>query len=622
MGVVYLGQSPKGTLVAVKLVRSEFADDSAFRARFKREVQAASRVDGAFTASVLDSDVDSDRPFLVTEYVEGPTLGEQIEAAGPLPHNEARAVGAALAEALEAIHGAGLVHRDLKPSNILLGREGPRVIDFGIARAIDATSITHTGLTLGTPAWMAPEQIRGKDVGPAADIFAWGTLVAFACTGRVPFGEGPTDAVLYRVLNEEPDLDGLANDLRPIVEAAIQKNPAARPQAGQLLRLLLGDQGRVGPVDDARTLTVASVKDTWHVTLERRSPARTKDRRLAARFALGVSIAAAVFVGALVVGNLKPAVGEGGPGSAKDANASASSTTIQEAFPPPSARDVPISSLMRAGAQRKRILYGELDGDVPEEIVVVATKDMGGLLPAHFVDVFAWRDEEWRRVFSGTSFHPESAERTILSSPEEARDQYGGQDLVFSRVVDLGGRNDYLVLGTMPIGASGGPIEVWVVSPKASENGFELDFQFATERAGDLTVSDRGLVLEAPLYTRDDPMCCPSGREEVLIRERGGRVQTTSNRLVATSPQGLANIMYSSWMTNDRATAERVAEPQAVDFLFDVQWDRSFEQPGCPEEFSRPAYCYVRYPGGSITFFYKGDAANGYRVQSITSSPD
>ncbi|MFF2141699.1 serine/threonine-protein kinase [Kitasatospora sp. NPDC058190] len=236
MGRVYLGRTAGGRTVAVKVVRSELADDAEFRARFRQEVAAARRVGGSWTAPVLDADTEGEQPWVATGYVAGPALTVAVQEYGPLPEPAVRALGVGLAEALVHVHGLGLVHRDVKPSNVLLTLDGPRLIDFGIARALDATSgFTRSGYVVGSPGFMAPEQANGRPVGPAGDVFSLGAVLAFAATGVHPFGEGVSAAVLlYRVLHEEPDVAGLAEPLRAIVLDCLAKDPAARPTPQQL----------------------------------------------------------------------------------------------------------------------------------------------------------------------------------------------------------------------------------------------------------------------------------------------------------------------------------------------------------------------------------------------------
>lgn len=248
MGRVYLGRTAGGRTVAVKLVRTDLADDGEFRARFRQEIAAARRVGGAWTAPVLDADTEGDRPWVATGYVAGPALDAAVREAGPLPEHSVRALGSGLAEALAAVHATGLVHRDVKPSNVLLALDGPRLIDFGIARALDAaTSLTRSGYVVGSPGYMSPEQAAGGEAGPASDLFSLGAVLAYAATGNPPFGDGVSAAVLlYRVLHEEPDLTGLpGGPLREAVEGCLAKDPDLRPTPAELRETLAGGEGAV-----------------------------------------------------------------------------------------------------------------------------------------------------------------------------------------------------------------------------------------------------------------------------------------------------------------------------------------------------------------------------------------
>ncbi|MDN3295570.1 serine/threonine-protein kinase [Streptomyces ficellus] len=231
MGRVYLARSEGGRTVAVKVVHPHFAQDEEFRARFRKEVQAARLVGGQWTAPVLDADPDAPVPWVATGYVTGPSLAAAVTGHGPLPTHSVRALGAGLAEALAAVHGLRLVHRDVKPSNVLLALDGPRLIDFGIARATDGSaSLTSTGVSVGSPGYMAPEQILGKGVTGAADVFSLGAVLAYAATGAPPFPGDSSAALLYKVVHEEPELGGaLTGELRELVTACLAKDPAARP---------------------------------------------------------------------------------------------------------------------------------------------------------------------------------------------------------------------------------------------------------------------------------------------------------------------------------------------------------------------------------------------------------
>ncbi|MBX6390472.1 MAG: peptidylprolyl isomerase [Frankia sp.] len=241
MGVVYYGVlAPANTPVAVKVIRGELADAPEFRARFRREIILMRRVHGLCTAKVYAADPDWYPPYLATEFLAGPTLADWVLHAGPVTGPSLRTLAVALAEALVAIHRAGVVHRDFKPGNVLLTRAGPKVVDFGIAHATDVTALTRVGTPVGTPGYMSPEQLDGLAVvGPAADVFAWGCTVMYAATGRTPFGGGPTDAVLFRVRYDPPNLTGVPDDLAGLVARTLRKDPADRPDAVELLRAAL-----------------------------------------------------------------------------------------------------------------------------------------------------------------------------------------------------------------------------------------------------------------------------------------------------------------------------------------------------------------------------------------------
>ncbi|MFJ1874172.1 protein kinase domain-containing protein [Streptomyces chartreusis] len=242
MGVVFLAASPSGRRVALKVIREEFADDSDYRARFRHEIEAARQVSGAFTAPVVGADADADPPWMATQYFDAPTLSERVSKSGALGENAVWQLGRGLAEALRDIHRAGLVHRDLKPSNVLLTEDGPRVIDFGIARVLNAKPLTRTGKILGTVSFMAPEQLSApRDVGAAADVFALGGVLTHAATGRGPFdGDtgAPPIAVAMKIVQDDPDLADVPTALRAIVEKCLHKDPATRPSPAELLALL------------------------------------------------------------------------------------------------------------------------------------------------------------------------------------------------------------------------------------------------------------------------------------------------------------------------------------------------------------------------------------------------
>jgi len=235
MGRVYLGRSPGGRNVAIKVIRAELAENADFRARFAREASAARKVSGIFTAPVVDADLDGPVPWLATSYIAGPSLSDAIAERGPMPAALVLRLAAGLAEGLAAIHTAGVVHRDLKPANVLLAEDGPRLIDFGISRSMDTVSLTRTGMVVGSPGFMSPEQAEGRPVGPASDVFSLGAVLTFAATGEGPFGEGSTVALLYRVVTSEPHTQAVPAEIRPVIEHCLAKDPRQRPTAAQLL---------------------------------------------------------------------------------------------------------------------------------------------------------------------------------------------------------------------------------------------------------------------------------------------------------------------------------------------------------------------------------------------------
>jgi hypothetical protein len=264
MGTVHLGRAPDGRLVAIKVLRRELAADPAFVARFADEMRAARRVAPFCTAPVLDAAPTAVPPWLVTEYVEGVALDHAVRDGGPLTGSTLDGVAVGIASALTAIHAAGLVHRDLKPANVLLSATGPRVIDFGIARAVDATSVhTAAGMVLGSPGWLAPEILAGHPVTPAADVFAWGLLVAYAATGRHPFGEG-SDQQAYAALHGQPRLDRIPHPLVRHVAAALSRDPRQRSSAQALLLALLGPATGVPTMVDPARAATQVLQRTWN----------------------------------------------------------------------------------------------------------------------------------------------------------------------------------------------------------------------------------------------------------------------------------------------------------------------------------------------------------------------
>ncbi|WP_432927451.1 serine/threonine-protein kinase [Microbispora sp. CA-135349] len=242
MGVVYAGVDRHGTQAAVKLIHAAYAHDAEFRTRFAREIGIVSRVRGLCTARVLAADPDAPLPWLATEYVSGPTLDELVSLRGPLRGEELRSLAAGLAEALVAIHAAEVIHRDLKPTNVLMSPAGPRVVDFGIARALDATAITRSGMVIGSPGWISPEEYHDGPITAAVDVYGWGLLVAYAASGRPAFGPGRPEVLALRALSEPVDTAAVPGTLRGLVDAALRKDPRQRPSAEEVLSGVMASQ--------------------------------------------------------------------------------------------------------------------------------------------------------------------------------------------------------------------------------------------------------------------------------------------------------------------------------------------------------------------------------------------
>ncbi|MFW5418779.1 substrate-binding domain-containing protein [Nocardiopsis sp. CNT-189] len=262
MGVVLAATDPAGAWVAIKVVRPEYAGDAEFRARFAGEVALMRRVRARCIAPVLAHDTGAGQPWYATPYLPGPTLGARVRGGGAIPMPQVRVVAAGMAEAIAAIHAAGVLHRDLKPSNVILAPDGPKVLDFGIARAVDETGLTRTGGLVGSPGWLSPERYRGVS-GPEADVFAWGAMVAFAATGRSPFGGGGAETLMYRILNEEPDLAGLPEELREPVASALDKDPGRRPAAAELLHRVAGPGPEAAAGADDTTVVDGLIRAHW-----------------------------------------------------------------------------------------------------------------------------------------------------------------------------------------------------------------------------------------------------------------------------------------------------------------------------------------------------------------------
>src|SRR5690348_4441431 len=352
MGRVYLGRSPGGRQVAIKVIRPELAEDADFRARFAREVSAARKVSGIFTASVVDADLNGPVPWLATSYIAGPSLADAVATHGPMPESVVLRLTAGLAEGLSAIHAAGVVHRDLKPSNVLLADDGPRLIDFGISRSMETSALTQTGTVVGSPGFMSPEQTQGREVGPPSDIFSLGAVLTFAATGEGPFGQGSTVALLYRVVTSQPNTARLPGGLRPLAEHCLAKDPRQRPTAAQLLaglsqhppeRVQTASRPELHPAYDEQPTHTQRAGDRAAAEPESRfdrpavSPVPPGDRRPAASprgrparrgwliAAAAAAVLASVGAGAFVAGKISP--GHGGAPTASGGTSPAGATS-------------------------------------------------------------------------------------------------------------------------------------------------------------------------------------------------------------------------------------------------------------------------------------------------------
>ncbi|MFE9862535.1 serine/threonine-protein kinase [Streptomyces sp. NPDC005506] len=369
MGRVYLSHTQGGRPVAIKVVRPELADDPDFRRRFRREMEAARRVRGAYTAELIDGDADGAPPWLATLYVPGPSLAEAVGRAGGLPVPAVLWLTAGVAEALQAIHGSGIVHRDLKPSNVLLASDGPRVIDFGISLATGVSSYTATGSTIGTPQFMAPEQASGGAVTAATDVFALGQIAAFAALGEPLYGDGPAVSVLYRIVHSEPDLSLLPTRLRPLIARCLAADPAERATLAEVVewcREQLGEDADAGagptvwrevtgpevtvppPVPDptpAHTLPLVATgpqqaRDPWAAPTD---PGRAPSRRRRTRLAVGAAVTAVVLVLTALAWTVMDVTGafrgrdHGGSGGTGSAAGAHPGTTEASTSPSPSA---------------------------------------------------------------------------------------------------------------------------------------------------------------------------------------------------------------------------------------------------------------------------------------------
>ncbi|MFB7330727.1 bifunctional serine/threonine-protein kinase/ABC transporter substrate-binding protein [Streptomyces adustus] len=419
MGVVYLARSPGGALVALKVLLAEYAEEPGFKERFRREVEVARRVGSPWVVPLVDADPNSEAPWLATAFVPGPSLAEAVTAHGPLSERGLRLLGARLAEALGEVHRAGLVHRDLKPGNVLLAHDGPRLIDFGIARAPEDRTLTATGIVVGTPGYLSPEQAEGRGgdgLGPASDVFSLGCVLAFAATGRAPFGSGAVDALLFRAVHDPADLEDVPAGLRGVLERCLEKDPARRPDADALVRELTADgaarsegTSEATPQDEEtdgwlpepvtrliaeRSAAALALPDIEHTlapsdtpaapdstepdTRETSGPAQAEDARLAGRRRFLLLAGGAVALAAGGGGAWWAAAGDGGPGN-DSAKAAASPRRPVHTFALHGDLSGPQRETGRAQQRGLRLAVEEFNarGDAPFTVKVKSVDDGG-----------------------------------------------------------------------------------------------------------------------------------------------------------------------------------------------------------------------------------------------------
>ncbi|MFE7137518.1 serine/threonine-protein kinase [Streptomyces sp. NPDC057644] len=499
MGVVYLAHTRGGRPIALKAVREDFAADPGFRLRFADEVASARRIHGLFTAQVIDSGVDDPVPWLATAYVPGPSLAQAVRRHGPLPPRTVLLLVAGIAEALQAIHGAGVVHRDLKPANVLIAEDGPRVIDFGIARAADGGGLTGTGLRIGTAAYMAPEQAMGLPVTPAADVFALGALGACVAGGTPPFGSGPESATLYRVVHEPPDLSRVPYDLRDLLWACLAKEPEHRPAPDEIIAAvhahprvapslefthgwlpsgLLGEVGQGYEDGASDPVHMAPTRSRPTPTVEQpapgaggqsqggggggvpRSPRRPRRRKRWVRGVL-VGVAGAVVLGAVAAALYLPQR----PGHADGQAPDASRQPAGRRTPPP---DPPASSAAPtpSPAARHVTAYADAELTAPDDSYEfdllageVAPAETSSWYLAWSEDTFVPPEDSDAFVGAGYALSPADCERGVATEPVT--------DLPFEDLADerpfcirSPDRKEVVIVHLLHAEAEGGPVTV------------------------------------------------------------------------------------------------------------------------------------------------------------------
>ncbi|GAA3737088.1 hypothetical protein HDA32_005488 [Spinactinospora alkalitolerans] len=411
MGLVYLGRSPANRLVAIKVIRSDLAAEPGYRRRFAREAELARHVSGHFGAAVVDAEPDAAQPWLATEYVAGPSLSEAVKEHGPLPEHSLYALALGLAEALRAIHAAGLVHRGLKPGNVLLAADGPRVIDFGLARTTESGGPTRTGEIIGTPGFMSPEQTYGHMVSYPSDVFALGGVLYYAATGRDPFGDGPTPAVLYRIATADIDMAGVPESLHEVIEHCTAKDPVRRPTPDDLIdRFEPAGYGTAWPPEQARDGVESMERRGREFADGTAGPMRRRRWPLAAAAA---GTAVVVAAGTLTAVRLLPGEGAADAGTAADTGAAASSQAAGPEVP-----DSPTTDLTAEDFAEPAFVLTDPGG---RDITELAFNPEGDRLSVGGPDLYqAWRMED--RLPAGDNVLPEGdGAESIAYAPDADR---------------------------------------------------------------------------------------------------------------------------------------------------------------------------------------------------------
>jgi serine/threonine protein kinase len=474
MGDVYLARKKGQGSVAIKLLRADLTADAQFRGRFRRELQIAQSVTGAFAAKVLDADPDAKRPWLATEYVDGPTLLQAVRDNGPLEGTQLHALAIGLLEALQSIHAVGVIHRDLTPSNVLLGEHGPKIVDFGIALPLDATVVTATGLVIGTAAWMAPEQIRGHEVTFASDLFSWALLVAYAARGRSPFGAGRPEAMTHRLVYDEPNLTGIEEPLRTQISLCLAKNPSARPTIEQVASRLAGRD----MATELQTYAQNTVQAEWTAPLPTSQlHPRRHHRSWEAGLTIG-AVALVLLVGAVVVVLAKSAPGDG-------SSSTRTTTTLR-----PAAAASPSTTPGTTAA--------------PQTTAPATT--------APSITSIDWNDRSYSVVCgSGSPVQVQLAGGQWVS-PNGGENGYIQQVYTAFGDVTGDGAEDAVIYIPCTTGASanavGGNIFVYSLA------GGDVTQLGQTVSGNNPRIDGSGFTTSEPVFAPSDPLCCPSGRTE------------------------------------------------------------------------------------------------------------